>query len=129
MPRRRPKVDQIRFVRFAQEQRDALPILLQLPDLKSVFDTLARDGHREEGRGLIVWVSTDGTFATLQPPVFVPAAVWKANPLLVNTAHTDLIQALITYDRHTSYIVLVASPAHAQSSKGYYTWWIERFDK
>jgi hypothetical protein len=79
MPRSKNKVGPIRFIKFAKEQQDALPMLLQLPGMKGIFDELARDGYKDEGRGLIVWLSTDGTFNTLKPPVYHRASASGAD--------------------------------------------------
>jgi hypothetical protein len=126
MPRRK-KLGPIRFTKFAKEQQDALPLLLQLPGMKGIFDEVARDGYKDEGRGLIVWLSVDGTFADLKPPVYISAADWRANPLLINTRHPDLLQVLITYDPQAAYILLIVSSGHAGSQVGRYMWWVESF--
>jgi hypothetical protein len=115
----------IRFTRLAQENHEGMQALVRIPPMKSVFDELARDGHQDEGRGLVVWVSVDGTVAGFKPPVYIGAPAWRANPLLINTPHPDLLQALITYEPQTSYIILVASSDTA--SRGKYTWWVEQF--
>jgi hypothetical protein len=120
-----PRRPNIRFTRFRQAQQEGLQALMRL--MKEVFDKVARDGHQSDGRGLVAWVSTDGTVATLKPPGFVSAPYWRRTPLLINTPHPDLIQALITYDPKTSYIVLVAGPNPNKPALGLYTWWIEPF--
>jgi len=48
--------------------------------------------------GLIVWVSSDGTVGTLEPPIYTAAGSWRRNLLLINTLHPELLQALITHD-------------------------------
>lgn len=125
MGKKLPRRDGLRFKPFDEERQRALPLLMQVPGMKDVFDSIARDGHREDGRGLIVWLSTDGMVGSLKPPVFVSAPPWRRFPLLVNTPHPDLLKALITYDTPTSYIVLISAP-HSQS-EGRYMWWLEQF--
>ena len=115
----------IRFTRLAQENHEGMQALVRIPPMKPIFDEIARDGHQDMGRGLVVWVSVDGTVAGFKPPVFISAADWRSNPLLINTPHPDLLQTLITYDPKTSYIILVASSDTA--SRGKYTWWVEPF--
>jgi hypothetical protein len=126
MPRKRPKVDGS-FVLLGEEQREGFKLFLGLPGMRDIFEELARDGHQSDRRGLIVWVSRDGTVGTLAPPVYIAAGSWRRNPLLVNTPHPELLQALITYDPKAAYIVLVAGPAGP--TLGQYTWWIEDFAK
>jgi hypothetical protein len=125
MPRRRRALDGIRFKRFQAEQHEAFKLFLQLPGMKDVFDSVARDGHRTDGRGLVTWISVDGTVAGLREPIFVSASSWRRMPLLVNTPHPDLLQALTSYDRQASYIILVAGTV--SETMGMYTWWIEPF--
>jgi hypothetical protein len=123
MPRR--QYGSIRFTRLAQENHEGMQALVRIPPMKAIFDELARDSHQEAGRGLIVWVSIDGKVAGFKPPVFISAAELRSNPLLINTPHPDLLQALITYDIKMSYIILVASSDTA--TKGFYIWWVEPF--
>jgi hypothetical protein len=128
MPRGRRAPAGMHFTRFRQEQQDGLRALMHLPGIKEHFDEVARDGHQHEGRGLLVWLSTDGKLENLKPPAFVSAPSWRREPLLINTPHPDLLQALITYDPMTSYIVLVASPnPDNPTTAGWYTWWVGLF--
>jgi hypothetical protein len=60
MPRRYRLPAGMRFTRFARAQQDGLQALMHLPGIKGVFDTVARDGHQSDGRGLVVWLSTMG---------------------------------------------------------------------
>jgi hypothetical protein len=101
---------------------------MHLPGIKEHFDEVAQDGYQREGRGLLVWLSTDGKLENLKPPAYVSAPSWRREPLLINTPHPDLLQALITYDPKTSYIVLVASPnPDNPTTAGWYTWWVGLF--
>lgn len=128
MPKKRPKFDHIRFEPFGEEQRKALPMLLQVPGMKDTFNSIARNGHQAKGRGLIVWLTENGRVDGLRAPLFIAAAEWQRSPLLINTPHPDLLQALITYDPKTSYIVLIVGGA-SESSTGRYMWWVEQFTR
>jgi hypothetical protein len=126
MPRKRCSVTGITFTPFGEEQRKAFALIVNMPGMKGVFDELARDGQQLEGRGLVVWVTPTGRVDGLGPPVFIAAGAWRRMPLLVNTPHPDLLQALITYDPKTSYILLIVAGADDGQS-GQYMWWIEPF--
>jgi hypothetical protein len=128
MPKKRRSIAGIAFTPFGEEQRKAFAMLVNMPGLKGVFDELARDGQQLEGRGLVVWVSPTGRVDGLEPPVFIAAGAWQRMPLLVNTPHPDLLQAFITYDPKTSYILLIVGGADDGQS-GQYMWWIEPFAK
>jgi hypothetical protein len=66
----------------------------------------------------------------LQPPVFQSAASWRRKPLLINTPHPDLLQAMTSYDPQTAYIVLVVGgQGVANPASAHYTWWIDQFTK
>jgi hypothetical protein len=126
MSRKHPKVEGS-FVEMGEEGREGFKLFLELPGMCDLFEQLARDGHRSDGRGLIVWASRDGTVGDLQPPIFIAAAHWRRYPLLVNTPHRELLEALNTYDPKSAYIVLVAGLIGP--TLGHYTWWIEPFAK
>ncbi|HEU5101877.1 MAG TPA: hypothetical protein VFU22_22805 [Roseiflexaceae bacterium] len=128
MPRKRRSVKGITFTPFAEEQRTAFAMLVNLPGLKVSFDQMAREGLHAAGRGLLVWVSPNGKVEDLRPPVYSSVGEWKRMPLLVNTPHDDLLQAMITYNLQRSYIILVVAGTDDGQS-GNYMWWIEPFAK
>jgi hypothetical protein len=71
MPKRkRSRYAHIRFTPFAEEQAEALKLFAQLPGLREVMGSLARDRHPHDERGLIIWLSTSGLAKNLQPPAF-----------------------------------------------------------
>jgi hypothetical protein len=120
----------IRFTPFAEEQVEALKVFAQLPGLREIMETLARDGHQQDERGLIIWRSTSGLTQDLQPPVFQSAASWRRTPLLINTPHPDLLEALSDYNPQDAYIMLVASgDSESSPTTAHYTWWIQPFTK
>jgi hypothetical protein len=126
MSHKHPKVEGS-FVEMGEEGREGFKLFLEQPGMRNMFEELARDGHRSDGRGLIVWASRDGTVGDLQPPIFIAASIWQRNRLLVNSPQPELLEALNTYDPKSAYIVLVAGLVGP--TLGHYTWWIEPFAK
>jgi hypothetical protein len=93
-----------------------------------VFDQMAREGMQTAGRGLLVWLSPNGRVDDFRPPVYSSVGEWQRMPLLVNTPHPDLLQAMITYNPKMSYIILVVGGSD-DGQNGQYLWWIEPFAK
>lgn len=131
MPRRRKVTPQstahIHFELLGEEQQTAFRMLLDVTPLGDVFDEAAKDGYEEAGRGLLLWVSSDGTVAALRPPVYITSDEWRANPLLINTPHEDLLRAIETYNPRTSYIVLLSSAKDKDLHIGLYAWWTRKY--
>lgn len=111
---------QIRFAPFADEQRQAMYLLVT-----GLFGELLRADvptwYAEGGRGLVVFLFTTQMANSLQPPVYVGLEEWQRMPLLVNTPHDDLIEAMQTYNPAREYIVLVAGGK--STYRGLYAWW------
>ena len=111
---------QIRFEPFADAQRKAMHMLF----IGTFGELLQRDvpsWYAQVGRGLVVFLFTGETLSTLQDPIYQSLESWCEAPLLINTPHADLTQAIKTYDPMREYVLLVAGGK--DSTTGLYAWW------
>lgn len=69
----------------------------------------------------MVVIFTGDTVGSLQVPEYVSLATWSATPLLLNTPHQDLLDAIESYDPAAEFILLTAGVKVGQV--GQYAWW------